>query len=243
MKKRCIWTLDELRNQKQLQTEIDIPLTIFMTNAPNSPLLFQKNTLKPNTSSSSFRMENTKSYEPILQHISMLEKYIQEVMMLTKQLIIKQSTVDVGSFQLQGLYSEEILDKHRKENTFLNSSTYNITMNSVTKHQLNTKTRCMLCTCCRRNQQQVNQPPPSLRRAVDIMLASLIEFLYANNRFTRTELLSIQSIGDILAFHTLSYALKDLVEATTDLAKNARRIKHIDIRTLALAEDEQSICC
>ncbi|CAF1327224.1 unnamed protein product, partial [Rotaria sordida] len=40
---------------------------------------------------------------------------------------------------------------------------------------------------------------------------------------------------------TLSYALKDMVEATTDLAKNARRIKHIDTRTLIRAEREEKI--
>ena len=73
------------------------------------------------------------------------------------------------------------------------------------------------------------------------MLASLIQFLYANNRFIRTELVSNQSIGDILAFHTLSYALKDMVEATTDLAKNARRIKHIDTRTLIRTEREEKV--
>ena len=71
------------------------------------------------------------------------------------------------------------------------------------------------------------------------MLASLIQFLYANNNFIRTELVSVQSIGDILAFHTLSYAMKDMVEATTELAKNARRIKHIDTRTLTRTERDE----
>jgi hypothetical protein len=71
------------------------------------------------------------------------------------------------------------------------------------------------------------------------MFTSLVQFLYANNSFIRTEFVSNQSIGDVLAFHTLSYAFKDMVEATTNLAKNARRIKHIDTRTLTRAEREE----
>ncbi|CAF4442432.1 unnamed protein product, partial [Rotaria sp. Silwood2] len=63
----------------------------------------------------------------------------------------------------------------------------------------------------------------------------------ANNRFIRTEFVSNQSIGDVLAFHTLSYALRDMVEATTDLAKNDRRIKHIHTRTLIQTEREENI--
>ncbi|CAF2746231.1 unnamed protein product [Rotaria sp. Silwood2] len=73
------------------------------------------------------------------------------------------------------------------------------------------------------------------------MFASLIQFIYANNRFIRTEFVSNQSIGDVLAFHTLSYALRDMVEATTDLAKNDRRIKHIHTRTLIQTEREENI--
>ena len=73
------------------------------------------------------------------------------------------------------------------------------------------------------------------------MLNSLIQFLYANNRFIRAEVVANQSIGDLLAFQTLSYALKDLVEATTNIAKNARRIKHIDTRALTReAREERS---
>ncbi|CAF2913385.1 unnamed protein product [Rotaria sp. Silwood2] len=44
-----------------------------------------------------------------------------------------------------------------------------------------------------------------------------------------------------VSFHTLSYALRDMVEATTDLAKNARRIKHIHTRTLIQTEREENI--
>ncbi|CAF3545040.1 unnamed protein product, partial [Rotaria sp. Silwood2] len=46
-------------------------------------------------------------------------------------------------------------------------------------------------------------------------------------------------IGDLLSFHTLPYAFKNMVEATTDLAKSARRIKHIDTRTLTRSEREE----
>ncbi|CAF2370501.1 unnamed protein product [Rotaria sp. Silwood2] len=95
-------------------------------------------------------------------------------------------------------------------------------------------------SCCN-NSQEDHEPLPSLRNAVDLMFASLIQFLYANNRFIRTEFVSNQSIGDVLAFHTLSYALRDMVEATTDLAKNARRIKHIHTRTLIQTEREENI--
>lgn len=71
------------------------------------------------------------------------------------------------------------------------------------------------------------------------MLSSLIDFLQANNRFIRHEFVCFQSIGDVLVFYTLSYALKDLVEATTNLVKNARRTKHIDSRTLIPSEREE----
>jgi hypothetical protein len=37
------WTMTELRKQKQLQNDLDIPLTIFMTYSPRSPTKLEKN--------------------------------------------------------------------------------------------------------------------------------------------------------------------------------------------------------
>ncbi|CAF1583948.1 unnamed protein product, partial [Adineta ricciae] len=95
-------------------------------------------------------------------------------------------------------------------------------------------------SCCKGKKVE-HEPLPSLRNAVDAMLVALVDFLYASDRFLRAEFVANQSIGDVLAFHTLSYAIKDMVEATTNLAKNIRRIKHIDTRTLIRAEREERI--
>ncbi|CAF3147009.1 unnamed protein product [Rotaria socialis] len=237
------WTRDELRKQKQVQNDLDIPLSIFMTNDPHSRILFQKQSLRPNSSSTSLRLANNKSYELVLQHISTLETNIQQVILLAKQLIENQATVDVGSFELHRLCHEDLSHEEQKENSPINPSNCHVPLNSDTQHEFHalSKSSYNLFPCCKINQQKVNPPLPSLRIAVDMMLVSLIEFLYANNHFIRTELVSIQSIGDILAFHTLSYSLQDMVEATTDLAKNARRIKRIDIRTLVQAGDDKDI--
>ncbi|CAF4224043.1 unnamed protein product [Rotaria sp. Silwood2] len=234
------WTMAELRKQKKLQNDLDIPLTVFMTHSLRPPIEYEKQSLMSNNSSTSLRMANTKSYQPVLEHICTLEKHIQQVILLAKQLIEKQATVDVGSFELQRLCHEDSLDEQQKENFQIKPSNGRASFYSVTQFEFKpiSKSHYICLPCCHRNQQKTHQPLPSLRNAVDLMLGSLVQFLYANNRFMRTELVSIQSIGDILAFHTLSYALKDMVEATTDLAKNARRIKHIDIRTIIRAERE-----
>jgi hypothetical protein len=232
------WTMTELRKQKQLQNDLDIPLTIFMTYSPRSPTKLEKKSLISNNSSTSLRIMNTASYQPVLEHICTLEKCIQQVIFLTGQLIEKQATVDVGSFELQQLCREDSFDEQKKKVLIRRPSFYAVKKFESIPIATN---RFELFSCCHTNQQIDNQPLPSLRNAVDLMLASLIQFLYANNNFIRTELVSIQSIGDILAFHTLSYALKDMVEATTDLAKNARRIKHIDTRTLIRTEREEKM--
>ena len=230
--------MTELRKQKQLQNDLDIPLTIFMTYSPRSSTKFE------NSSSTSLRISNTASYQPVLEHICTLEKHIQQVISLTRQVIEKQATVDVGSFELLQLCREDSFDEQQQEQNFQNK-----TLNRRSSfHPIKQFESIPIPTnhykffrCCHIDQQQDNQPLPSLRHAVDLMLASLIQFLYANNHFIRTELVTVQSIGDILAFHTLSYAFKDMVEATTDLAKNARRIKHIDTRTLIRMERDEKV--
>jgi len=229
--------MTELRQQKQLQDDLDIPLTIFMTYSPRSSARFQKQSLVSNNSSTSSRLTNTASYQPVLEHICTLEKHIQQVLSLTGQLIEKQATVDVGSFELQELCHEDSFDELQKKTLKQRRPSFY----PITQFQSIpiVKNHFKFFSCCYINEQKDNQPLPSLRNAVDLMFASLIQFLYANNHFIRTELVSIQSIGDILAFHTLSYALKDMVEATTDLAKSARRIKHIDTRTLIRTEHEE----
>jgi hypothetical protein len=237
------WTTTELRKQKQLQNDLDIPLTIFTTYSPRSSTRYAKKSLVSNCSSISLRITNIASYQPVLEHIRTLEKHIQQVISLTGQLIEKQATVDVGSFELQQLCREDSFDEQQKKNFQIISSHRRPSFYPVTQFEsipISTNHK-KIFSCCSINQQNDNQPLPSLRNAVDLMLASLIQFLYANNHFIRTELVSIQSIGDILAFHTLSYALKDMVEATTNLAKNARRIKHIDTRTLIRTEREERI--
>ena len=215
------WTTMDLHKNKQIQNDLDIPLTIFMNYSIRSSTRSEK---------------DTASYHPVLENISTLEKHIQQVISLTLQLMKNQATVDVNSFELQQLYHENSFDEQSKKIIVLRqSSLFPITpTHSSSKH-------FKYFPCCRIHPQNTDQPLPSLRHAVDLMFASLIQFLYANNRFIRTELISIQSIGDILAFHTLSYAFKDLVEATTDLAKNARRIKHINTRTLISKEHDEKI--
>lgn len=230
--------MNELRKQKQLQNDLDIPLSIFMNYSSRSSARYGKKSLVSNSSSVSLRMTNVASYQPVLQHIRTLEDHIQQVITLTGQLIEKQATVDVGSFELQQLCREDSFDENQMRTSEIKTlhrrpSFYPVTVFESIPISTN---NYQLFSCCYTNPNKDNQPLPSLRNAVDVMLASLIQFLYANNHFIRTELGSVQSIGDLLAFHTLSYAFKDMVEATTNLAKNARRIKHIDTRTLVRAE-------
>ncbi|CAF3725954.1 unnamed protein product [Rotaria sp. Silwood1] len=237
------WTVTDLRKQQQLHNDLDIPLTIFMTYSPHSTPRFEQKTLISKNSSASLRLAHTTLYQPILEHIRTLESHIQKVLSLSEQLIEKQAVVDVGSFELQQLCREDSYDEQQikllKTQRTLNRgpSFYAVppfeALPIVTHHY-------KFFSCCTHSQEDHEQFP-SLRNAVDLMFASLIQFLYGNNRFIRTEFVSNQSIGDVLAFHTLSYALKDMVEATTDLAKNARRIKHIDTRTLTREEREEKI--
>ena len=213
------WTTMNLHKDKQFQNDLDVPLTIFMNYSLRSSTRSEK---------------ETPSYQPVLEHISTLEKHIQQVISLTRQLIQNQATVDVNSFELQQIYHENSSDELPKKATLIRQSSIFPITPSAPNH-------LKYFPCCHIRPQNTDQPLLSLRHAVDLMFASLIQFLYANNRFIRTELISIQSIGDILAFHTLSYAFKDLVEATTDLAKNGRRIKHIDTRTLIPKDHDEKI--
>ncbi|CAF3118560.1 unnamed protein product [Rotaria sp. Silwood2] len=234
------WTLTDIRKERELQNDLDIPLTIFMTYSTHSTPRFGQKTLISNNSSASLRLTHITLYQPVLEHIFMLENHIQKVLSLTEQLIETQAAVDVGSFELQQLCREDSYDEQqmkllKTQRTLIRDpSCYAVpqfeALPIVTKHY-------NFFSCCN-NSQEDHEPLPSLRNAVDLMFASLIQFLYANNRFIRTEFVSNQSIGDVLAFHTLSYALRDMVEATTDLAKNARRIKHIDTRALIRTEQE-----
>jgi hypothetical protein len=236
------WTMNQLRQEQQLQDDLDIPLTIFMTFSPHSTSKFEHKGLISNNSSASLRLAHTTLYQPVLEHLRKLENHIQKVISLTGQLIEKQATVDVGSLELQQLCEEDSTDEHQEESktrrTLTRGPSFYAVPHSrgspiVTNHY-------KFFFCCKRS-PKTNEPLPSLRKAVDLMLASLIDFLYANNRFIRTEFVSNQSIGDVLAFHTLSYALKDMVEATTNLAKSARRIKHIDTRTLVQTDREEIV--
>ena len=232
------WTITELRKEKQLLKDLDIPLRVFMSHSPNSS---EQNRLISNTSSASLRLANISLYQPVLEQIRTLEKQIEAVIQLTGQLIEKEGTVDVGTFELEHLSRDESQDDQEKivfrarRTLHRGPSFYAVPqfepLPVLTNHY-------QFFSCCQPKEKEL-QSFPSLRNAVHLMLSSLIDFLQSNNRFIRHEFVSYQSIGDVLAFHTLSYALKDLVEATTNLAKNARRIKHIDSRTLIPSEREE----
>ena len=230
--------MTELRKEKQLIKDFDLPLTLFM---PHSSTHVQSRPLVWNASSASLRMANTTLYQPVLEHFRSLEKYLQQVISLTGKIIEKHATVDVGSFELQQLCREDSYDEQQ-----MDTQTTKRTLNrgpsfyAVPRFEgiPRFSNHYTFFSCCE-SKKHDTEALPSLRNAVDVMLASLIQFLYANNRFIRTEFVSNQSIGDVLAFHTLSFALKDMVEATTSLAKNARRIKHIDTRTLTRSEREE----
>ena len=237
------WTMKELRNEQQLQGDLDIPLTIFMSYSPHSTPKFEHKTLVSNNSSASLRLAHTILYQPILEHIRTLENHIQQVISLSAQLIEKQATVDVGSLELQQLCQDDSYDEQqfrlvKTQRTLTRGPSFYAVPQFEALPMV--KNHYRFFSCWNSNEED-HQPLPSLRNAVDLMLASLVEFLYANDRFIRTEFVSNQSIGDVLAFHTLSYAIKDMVEATTNLAKNARRIKHIDTRTLVRTEREERI--
>ncbi|CAF1139345.1 unnamed protein product [Adineta steineri] len=236
------WTIRELRNEQQLQDDLDIPLTIFMSYSPHSTPKFPQKALISNNSSASLRLAHTILYQPLLDHIRTLENHIQRVLSLTAELILKKTTVDVGSYELQQLCRE---DSDEQETRLLKNQrpiNREPSLFIVPKFEsLPLVKNHYRCFSCFDNIEEDHVPLPSLRNAVDLMLASLVQFLYANDRFIRTEFVSNQSIGDVLAFHTLSYAIKDMVEATTNLAKNARRLKHIDTRTLIREEREERI--
>jgi len=237
------WTMKELRNEQKLQGDLDIPLTIFMSYSPHSTPKFHQKALISNNSSASLRLAHTVLYQPVLEHIRTLENHIQRVISLSTQLIEKQATVDVGSYELQQLcqddsYDEQQLKLLKTQRTLNRGPSFYAVPRFETLPMV--KNQYRFFSCCHTNEED-HEPLPSLRNAVDLMLGSLVEFLYANDSFIRTEFVSNQSIGDVLAFHTLSYAIKDMVEATTNLAKNARRIKHIDTRTYEQREREESI--
>jgi hypothetical protein len=237
------WTMTELRKEQQLQNDLDIPLTIFMSYSPNTTPTFEQKALISNNSSASLRLTHTTLYQPVLELIRTLESHIQQVIFLTGQLIEKQATVDVGSLELQQLCREDSYDEQQRK--FLESEKYinrGPSFHAVPQFEaLPMSTNYYKFFSCCNSSHEDHEPLPSLRNAVDMMLASLIQFLYANNRFMRAEVVANQSIGDVLAFHTLSYALKDMVEATTNLAKNARRIKHINTRTLVRNEPKAKL--
>lgn len=235
------WTTTELRKEQTLQNDLDIPLTIFLTYSPNTSPTLEQKPLISNSSSASLRLVHTTLYRPVLEHIRTLENHILQVLSLAGQLIEKQATVDVGSLELQQLYREDSFDEQQTDDLHIKKplnrgpSLYTVPKFEALPMSTN---YYKFCSCFRMSNED-EQPLPSLRNAVDQMLASLIQFLYANNRFIRTEFVANQSIGDVLAFHTLSYALKDMVEATTNLAQNARRIKHINTRTLVRDERQE----
>lgn len=225
------WTMNELRQEQQLQNDLDIPLTIFMSYSPNMPPVFEQKTLITNNSSASLRLAHMTLYQPVLEHIRRLEKHVQDVLSLTGQLIEKKATVDIGSLELRQICREDSITIEHSPRKAMERGPSFLAVSHFQPIPLVTNHYTFL-SCCKPKVHEDRKPLPSLRTAVDLMFQSLIQFLYANNRFIRTEVVANQSIGDVLAFHTLSYALKDLVESTTNLAKNARRIKHIDTRTL-----------
>lgn len=237
------WTSSELRKQKHVQNDLDVPLTIFMQCSSNLKVPIGKKSLISNASTVSLRVANIALYQPVLEQIRILEERIQNVIKLTGQLIEKQAMVDVGSFELQQLCREDSFETNRDSRLTkikpLNRRPSFYPVQQFKSLQI-ASNYYKFCSCCSKNESNDNQPLPSLRDSVDQMFASLIDFLYANNHFIRTELQSIRSVGDLLAFHTLSYAFKDMVEATMNLAKNARRIKHIDTRTLVRTERDDN---
>jgi hypothetical protein len=214
-----------------------------MTYSPHSTPKFEHKPLIANSSSASLRLANTTLYQPVLEHFRRLESHIQQVISLTGQIIETNATVGVGSLELRELCQEDSNDEQQigksKTRRLLTRgpSFYAVPQSERLPAA---KNHYKFFSCCQSSLEN-NEQLPSLRNAVDLMLASLIDFLYANNSFMRTEFVSNQSIGDVLAFHTLSYALKDMAEAATNLAKSARRIKHIDTRTLIRAEREEKV--
>ncbi|CAF0895167.1 unnamed protein product [Adineta ricciae] len=237
------WTMKELRTDHKLQTDLDIPLTIFMSYSPNCKPKFEHKALISNNSSASLRLAHTVLYQPVLEHICTLEERIQHVLKLAGQLIEKQAAVDVGSYELEQIASEDSHDEQditllKTQRTLNRGPSFYAVPQFEALPVISNHYRFF--SCCKGKKVE-HEPLPSLRNAVDAMLVALVDFLYASDRFLRAEFVANQSIGDVLAFHTLSYAIKDMVEATTNLAKNIRRIKHIDTRTLIRAEREERI--
>lgn len=244
------WRMTELGKEKHLLKDLDIPLKIFLSHSPGAASSSgEANRLISNSSSTSLRLANPRLYRPVVEHIHKLQREIEAVLLLTEQLIEKEAVVDVGSFHFEHFCSddlgpgsgpgpgpgeastsaEHIRTLHRGQSFYAVSQFDEFRL--LSNHY-------RLLPCCRPSPEDV-QTFPSLRNAVQQMLAALIHFLSANNRFIRHEFAADQSIGDVLAFHTLSHAFNDIVHCTTNLAKNARRIKHIDTRTLTPSERQE----
>lgn len=98
------WTIIALRKEKQLVKDLDIPLRVSMSHSPTSS---QQNRLISNASSASLRLANITLYQPVLEQIG-------AVIRLTSQLIEKDGTVDVGTFELEHLSRDESPDDQEK---------------------------------------------------------------------------------------------------------------------------------
>ena len=136
-------------------------------------------------SSMATRMTNIEAYKPVLEHISTLEQHIQHVISLTQQLILKKTTIDAGSFELEQLYSADLHDEQEIESSHSDTLTRLPSYSFVKDFQAksNTKQDYRFRYCCRRKIPKNDESLPSLRSAVDLMFAALIEFLYANKNF------------------------------------------------------------
>jgi hypothetical protein len=174
---------------QQLQNDLDIPLTIFMTYSPHTSPKFESKPLISNNSSASLRLANTTLYQSVLEHVRALEKCIQQVILLTGQLIEKQATVDVGSLELKQLCREDSYDEQQVTNVKRNKTlTRGPSFYAVPQFEAIPMIRNPYkFFSCFNHSEEDNEPLPSLRNAVDLMLTALIQFLHANNRFICSE--------------------------------------------------------
>lgn len=108
---RILRAIIALRKEKQLVKDLDIPLRVFMSHSPTSS---EENRLISNSSSASLRLANITLYQPVLEQIGALEKHIRAVIRPTSQLIEKDGTVDVGTFELEHLSRDESPDDQEK---------------------------------------------------------------------------------------------------------------------------------
>ena len=233
------WTTKQSENKKKIFKDLDVPLKLFISHTTRTQLTTSATTVNTDNSviegrlldqidsSRYFRSANLNYYRPVLECLTNLEKQILQVLNVINDLLYQKAIVDIGFDGFHQFYRNDSVQLphapilKRDPSIFIPEGAEKMSRSSSNPY------RC--CSWCHQAPKENQDSLPSLRSLVDGLIQASDEFLVANYRFIRSEFVWNQSIGDVLAFHTLSYAMKNVVQSTVILATNVRRIKHLNI--------------